>query len=436
MENTMVEEKNDNKKVVNKVNFQIKTKSFLKGIEPAYLISLSSNDNEFEDKEKLTLNVLKDKMIVESNGKYLVSNSPIIDKYIDELNYECKAEGTATVNSKELMDVLQAFPPSEDINVSSGNGELIINLVSNPEREQSVSLITDGVRMPMEAPEFAKTVRINREVFVNGVNKVKFAMGIAKTNRKYMCTIVQTKKDSIRFMAGTGGEFAISDVEGKAITEQYKSEEVFIIPKESVDVVQKILEKASCDSILLKEAVENVNKAENPAQIVIEYDGQSIVLVGLNTAGKPQNVDKFLNSKYENTVMTNANDWQYIVKGIEASDNHELKSSHDVHNTEVKNDIDNEQLLIQTLTKKKCKANIPIDGKSKMKEDSYFHCNSTYIRDMIKSCDSKKNIITMKYDGYKEEGGNRPVLIEYDDNINEAKNITEKFKILFAMTSE
>ncbi|MFW6009142.1 MAG: hypothetical protein ACOCP8_07755, partial [archaeon] len=409
--------------------------ALLKGIYSSNVVSKVNDDNEFVDANKITLNVLKNKLVAESNGKYIVSYAPITDKYIDELEYDCINPGKITVNALELIAVLEAFPPNEKVKFKYNNGELLIQSSFDKEREQSVSIMSEDVELPMIAPEYNKITKVDRETFIKGVKKVKFAMGFARTNRKYMCLIMQAIGDKLRFMAGSGGRFAIDDIYGDTVVQKTK-DETYVFPRESIDAIEKILSKASCDYVTIKEAPENINNKQNPAQIVIEYDEQLLVLVGLNTAGKPQEVDKFLNATYENTIATRAQDWQYIVKGIKASDTYEYRDSHDIHNTRIENDKQNNKILVKTLTKKLCKAKITVEVKEDMKEGGYFHCNSIYIQEMINSCENKSEVITMKYDNYKEGEKSRPVLVEYEDIVNRSKNTIEKFKLLFAMSVE
>jgi len=266
------------------MKFKINVEKFMKSLIPLYDIAIRNYEKEWESAQKITFNTSEDKLVATSHGGYASIIVPISNSKMGGLQYECKEEGEATLNAESLFKSLDSFPKSEIIEIDTSTHKFIMTYHNQAGKQaQKLVLESEKVKPPVLATEFEKSVEVNREVFIEGMEKVFFAIGFAETQPHYMCQLFQVEKNKVRFAAGTGARFAISDVDGKNIVKTDKKEN-FIIPKQNISNIITVLKNSSVENITIKQAQSHTGKTDNPAQIVIELEDVKLIILGIDTS--------------------------------------------------------------------------------------------------------------------------------------------------------
>ncbi len=337
------------------------------------------------------------------------------------------------------MESLLVFS-SSDVKISFSKGQLFISLLEDEDIVQPVPTFEDKVKVPQIADSFNKEIEINREIFIDGINRVSFAIAFEEKMRNYMCMVFESSKDNVRFSAGSGSRFTVSNVSGKNIGSKSKTQIIF--PKNNLSNISKILSDASDTNIVIKYAEANGEKG-SPEQIVIEFGGTILYVLGIDTSIKYPDMDSILDFDYSNKVYSNVEDWRMAVAGISATMH--VIDSDTIYNTEVKVDTEKGYFRTETKTllKAKNKVKFTDDEKSITNSDNpWFRCNSLYLKEMVSRA-NKTGEVSIHFENQQkledlpdDEQRMKPVLVKFSDNLNEAKNTVENFYMFFSVSTK
>ncbi len=416
------------------MKFKINAGEFVRSLNATFDVATKCIAPGVDTENMITIKSDKDKIVATSYGGSASVITKISNDFSTEMSYESEESGEATFNAIIMMKSLQVFKGS-DINVGLDSNQVILSLCDDEDFIQCVPTYDGSISIPPVADKFTKELSVNREILIEGIKKVQFAVGFAETQRKYLCLILRTTKTGMRFIAGSGGEFAISDITGKGISTG-KGEIIF--PHLNLSNITAILSNSSDKNVEIKCAKKN--DANNiPAQIVLKLKHSTICLFKIDAAINYPDIDSVLDFDYPNKISSNILEWKRSIAGIDAADLGN-KGSDKVPNTEVKIDKKNEILRIETKGELKSKSKVCIkSGDSSISDkEPWFKCNSKYLKNITTKCGIDSGDIVINFENQQPPTGVngkshsiKPILINFPDNVNAGKSTTESFKLFF-----
>lgn len=410
------------------MKFQVNAGQFTKSITPVADIATKSIAKEWADGNMITLKAFKDEFVAISHGGSASIIANISDKTYGNLNYVCIEDGISTFSANDLMAFLPFMPQSEDIVVSATPNELRLTVVSDDTICNIIPVVTKDVRPPQLANKFSKTVKVNREMFSAGLARVQFAIGKEIAKPYYKCLLFQTiDSNKVRFAAGSGSRFAVDEIEGKNIVELNNGELVhFIFPDVNVPNIGRILEASAQSEIFIKEASATES---NPEQIVIEYEGITIIILGLDKDIKFAEVRKVLDFNYTNRVLTDISQWKTTAGYIDATLKTSEKGDNRYKNADITANFKESRFRVSAATKTST-TSAPKFTKVLAHngvESIPVCCSSEYIVEIVRNAPMSSGDIEICL-----EDKTKPIVIKYPTIINETKETTENFSMFFA----
>jgi len=405
------------------MRFKISSGKLVEGLRSAVEVATKNVNTEFESSFHITLDIRKSEIIALAHGGTACISSAISGDNIDSLNYSCEEEGEVTINASDFFASLSSFPPSQKVSIVKNNGEIVISSENEKDIFQTLPVLKNRVNVSSLPTSFEKEMKINREVFIEGLDKVHFAIGFAETTPYYLCIYFETSKDKARFAAGTGARFAISDTEGKNIIQTSKKQSV-LFPKNNISTIINVLKVDSSTDISIKEAKQTKN---SPEQIVIQSEEITLVLLGIDSSLKYSDVSKILKHSYSYKIVSNISDWKYSMQGISATYNDEMKSGKMIPITNVSIDSKKKKLIMETKGQMKAKRQVSVDDISKNGDEDIpsFKCNSLYLKEVADKGEKSEKVV-LEFDTDQT-----PVTARFADRVNDSKNTVDKFSIFF-----
>ena len=407
------------------MKFSVNVSKFIKAIDPAIKISTKG----LKDLNVISIEATDQEAIITAFGGELGISSPISDINVPDVKYNFFKEGSCSVITNNLTESLKSFPENSEIVLDATKKELKIYSSEDKTEIQILPLSKEDVKLPCISDTFSKELEINRDTFVRGGKNVAFAIGFEDKRPKYKYWRLMAEKGKVRFMAGTGGIFAIYDVEGSDIVGSSEKVE-FLFSGTSKDVISEILSASDCNKIVIKQAEADRTSTKNiPDQIVISFEGKDLLLVGFDPeiSWSKVNIKSVLNRDNKVVVKTSLPNWIHAVKGIRATYTKDVQKEHYPHIADVKIDTKNSIIYAEVNSRLKSSRKVIIDQVIKNDvEEISFRCPSKSLDDMVnKSLDKKADIEILV------DTPDRPILINYPiKSLND--NEKEKITIFFA----
>ena len=423
------------------MKFSCKVSGLLEGIAPAIGVSTHSVVKDFRSAGKISLESTQSEIVASVfNGKVAVC-SVVSDLTSDDLGYSCSSEGLVTVSSIDLQNVLSSFKKDDEIQVSvskaNSGKELVISKKSDDEEYQTLPCASEDIEMPKKVKKFEREVNIDRSVYIYGVNKIFWSIGYEDNMPQYLHWALRLNKDEARFVAGTGGRFAVFTIDGENFVD---SDEPFTIlfPKDHTESVKKIFSSIDDEKLNIKT---NSKKSSN-YQIAIKTKSHDILFVNLDSDIDYPDENKFLSSSIANRFVTNISEWGYVGKGIIATYSEELKKEKRQSRASVEVSDNNSSLLVKSNSVMKAHRKVPILSSVLEDDGIKFVCNSAFLKEFAEHGPSQNNIQIEIPTEPK-----MPVVVRYhalDDvkdssmlsSKNESSGLNEKFAIFFARLSQ
>ena len=409
------------------MEFKVNVSQFLSGLVPIVDVATKNTVKDFESAYVVLIDATEDELVLSSHGGNCFIQSKLLNAKIEKLNYKCDNEGEVVVEAKKLMTTLSSFPPNKDI----------VIVIDSTESSSEMKIICDDTEMqslpiskhPLSSPSMAKDFHIqldtNREIFITGMQKVKFAVGIEEYRQKYLCQIFDASKDTARFIAGNGARFAIDEITGKGISSADKKHRL-IFPKHNITNLLTALKSSASEKIVIKEGKATRNNSE---QILIEFDETIFLILGIDNTIKEQyaDVDIVLNYDYPYEFKVDIKEWVYPTKGTRATYSDEMKNDSLIHNAEIEINTNKNKFIVKTDTNMKSKRSVNVEtilsGDDTKKT---LRCNSLFLAEMVgQGYDSGK--ITMKF-----IDKDKPIVVNYPDLKDGIRDTVEKYCIFFA----
>jgi hypothetical protein len=427
------------------MKFSTTVSGFMSSSSFAMEISQKCVLKEHEDIDKITLSAEKNKIIISAFNGRLGIDTDASNLSFPDLQYEFTEEGSVTINSKDLANILGSFDGDEKIlfEVVKNNNveELVISREVDKEQFQTLPVYPDKIKAPEKASTFIQEITMGRKILIDAIEKIQFAFGYETNRPRYLRWQMKATNDKIRFISGTGSLFACLDKIGHKIKKSSKEIELFI-PVEHTPVLLKILSLIDDENITIKESDPKDKKAIH--QIIIQTSSGEIVLIGMNEGLAWIDESAFFNAKYTHKFITKVSDWDGVVKGILATFNNEFKQTGKIHTATFEADIAKKTVIVKTAEHLKSTRKVPYmdcecDGN---KDKPKFVCPSTYMATISENAPSKDGYVQIEF----IDGDKKPVIIthyastkvEDRDNIKKSDDttkISESFIVFFATLS-
>ena len=261
------------------MKFSVNVSKFINAIGSAVKISTKG----LKELNVISIEAKEDEVIVTAFGGELGISSPISDINVPNIKYNFLKEGRCFIATNDLTESLKSFPEDSEIILDSTKKELKIYSVEDKTEIQVLPLSKTEVKLPSFAESFSKELEMNKEAFVRGIKNVAFAIGFEDNRPQYKYWKLNAKNGQAKFTAGTGGIFAIYDIEGTEVAKSQENEVEFLFTGSSKDAVVDVLSSCDADKIIIKQAeATKVNDKMIPVQIVISFEGKDLLLVGFD----------------------------------------------------------------------------------------------------------------------------------------------------------
>jgi len=434
------------------MKFSVQTDSFRKGLQPAINIATKDIDKDFDYGGRISLDVQKDKIIATAHGGGAQVTSEISNDTFPDLDYKCTAEGSVTLDTDNFVESLNSFRESDCLSIDDSKGfsfrtsrEVTTAKGKKSTKEGQVVPVQteeDKVTLAKSPDKFDIEIKVNREVFIKGMGKTRFAVGFEDSRPDFNSQVLLASKSKLRFVAGTGARFAVMDFKGTGllnILQAEKSSTIFF-PKHNVSNLLFLLGQSDVEMITIKQSS---NKANIPDQIAVEFGGVKFVFLKVNTSIKYPVVDKVLNNEYHYKVSTNISEWCFGVMGVSATNTLFYQQESPRHNAEVKANFEDGWFNLDSKTNvesDRCvvfskiisQNGVAIEESSS--KDIGFVCNSRYLNELYKNGENNNSDITISFENQflSEDGKSLPILVNYPKIENEMLNTEETFSLFFA----
>ena len=407
------------------MEFTAKAKKLADGLFPAIAIATKGVVGDCPTGFRMTLQATNKELKATAHGGRLASKIGIDNHNVEDLDYDCKTEGSITVNASHFADAVNSFPSEEALKVKANKSELKVSQISKTDEYQTMPVYDEVVKLPKMASDFDKEISIKRDVFLHGKDRVFFAVGGKEDREAFFYWALRTNKNYARFIAGTGARFAVLDIKGKSFLQaQGKSEILF--PKEQTDVIISILKRIEETDIVIKQAKRD---KDIPDQIVVECGEIRMFLVAFDPTIKYINEDKLLDAKKDICLTTHVEDWLYATKGMTATYTEEFKDQHTVYASSLDIDLKAKDMVLKTNTPLKANRHIPIRNiveKNGSVNVLTLKCIGPFLAE-VPTYSAKEGKVEFLLNNSSE-----PVFIRHAEHANTMQGLSESFTSFFA----
>jgi|18_taG_2_1085343.scaffolds.fasta_scaffold23837_2 DNA polymerase III sliding clamp (beta) subunit (PCNA family) len=409
------------------MKFSIDANRLLDALKSVISIATDSVVKDAPSAYRMTVKARAKDIVAIAHGGRLAMKKEVSDITMLGLEYKNTDEGSVNVDAEYFATALASFREDEVVNISLDGTELKMSLKGDKEQFQTVTTYPDPVELPKLADDFDDEITMPANKFLYGIDKVLFAIGDRADRPAYMHWVLMAEPNSVRFAAGTGGRFAILDLKGAGICKT-ESKASIMFPKEQSKLMRTIVGNANADEIIIK-------RAANPTQIVIEFKGQILFLVGIDPSITFPTLSKLLNANKSIQLTTNASDWLYATKGMNATYTTDYKNQARLHEARLHIDMTKKTMILKTKTPLRSSRKIPIVNIIKNDanlDKAELRCVGTYFSEILNYTDKDANINVF----INGEDLTAPMCVKQLDKIDPGTGIQESFVTYFALLSE
>jgi hypothetical protein len=322
------------------MKFQAKLSGFLVGLQPAIVAATTGVKRDYDDALKVAITVKGNDLLTEANnGNVAVTNSIAA---VSGVEFKPVTDGTVTVKAADLSAMLGGFS-SDDVLIFEVKGaELTVSPENDPEQGSSMPSESRCIVMPTLASSFTKEVEIKRETLTNAMKKVLFAVGEEKYRPQFEYWVLRVRNDGFRAAAGDGARFSVYEIEGANVVKS-KDEFNIAVSKSHNQVLQKLLDSGTADSVLIREAGTDAATG----QIAVSFDTITLLLIGHDPGTKWPDENKFLNRPNPIKYTTALTDWDPVLKSVNATYNEAVRQQNQVHHCSMQFDTAKGNVLVK-----------------------------------------------------------------------------------------
>jgi hypothetical protein len=410
------------------VKFTCVAGPLLIGLKPVIDVATKGVATEVETARKFYLRTESkgQALVARAHGGRLATEISIHNLNIDDFNYNCITDGEVVIDADQMRDNLSSFNEDDEIIVSASKNEFKIALKADKDQYQSLVVYDVDVQMPVLATKFDKVVEISRSMFIEGIDKIFFAIGKDKDREVFQHWALRIDGDKIRFIAGDGGFFAFLDVEGDSLVQSSINKTHILFPKDQTPVIKDILESREEEKIKIGYAVRT--KTHND-QFVIDYGKNRMVLVGFDPSIQYVDEEQLLKLNKPIHVQTPVKEWATAIKGMMATYTKDYRDTHQTFVASVEFDLANEVVVLKTETPLKMSRKVPISKiiKNTDNEESVqLNCPGPVLKDIVDH--SKKDSVI----DFRMIANTKPVFVNHLPKNNDVTNVSRDFHMFFA----
>jgi hypothetical protein len=286
--------------------------------------------------------------------------------------------------------------------------------MSDEEEFQTVPASSESINFPRSYDSVYNEVKLQKDAFIKAINKIFFAVGFETQREKFLYWALRIRKNKIRTVAGTGGRFAIYELEGSGVASSQKDCDILFL-KNHTPVMLSLLKTADSKEITIKQS----DPSDQSYQISIETGDFTFNLVGMNPNIQWVDEDKFLSIDYDYKVVTTIADWESVSKGISATYSDLIKKEDRIPPVKIEVDFKKNTILavVDDLLKSRRKIKI-LD--SKIKDDSTFTFDvcSPYINEIAERTDDPDGFVQLYFAEVENANSmnrakKRPIVVSY-----------------------
>ena len=413
------------------MKFKVNANCLLNELNPVIPVATKNVLREFSNANKIEINVTDTSLKFIAFGG-LVSITKTIENDSED-SYEFIEEGKVTIDALSLIDALGSFGISRNVvfsisnvDVENNTGLLRIELDTDSEQYQSISVFMDEIKLPSQIDDLKYNFKINRKLLIQAMKNISFAVGFEKDFKEFFYWRITTDKDQVRFLSGTNGRFAINTFCGSNIIESDSKVNV-LLHKDTIKILSE------CLSFIEDETIEfTVFESKTTRQTSIKCKDYDIVIVDYDSEINLDyvNEEKILNTNPEARLTVSKIDLDSAIKGINAASDKNSLVSVDVN-------IDTVKKILSTKIDSQLKSNrkVQIQDLESQVDNIDFSCCAPYISEISKSYPKDSEFLQINY-----LGNLKPIIvfayadktIRSNNDLFNDKNIKEQFVVFFA----
>lgn len=412
------------------LKFTTRLSAFRDGLRPAIDVATKGSLKECSDANRLSIEAKDAEVIVNANGGRLAISVILSNLTHNNLDYSCDGEGKVTVNATDLQRTLDSFPGTERV-VVSYNGKEFVVATENGGEEQALPVAKENIEIPSLASKFDKDVKVNRNIFLEGIKETFWAVGFEDHKEHWLHWRLVVESGRAEFAAGTGARFSIWESKGRNAA-KCDAATTFYIPKDQTPAIQSALSFVGKDTVdedivVIKQAA---RQGDTVDQIVFEVPEFRLILVGFDSSMKWPNVDKMIKEDKPYSIVTKISDWEFATKGLLATFNEDVKKDHDTHESDLEPKLDKNYILLTTNTGMRAQRKVPflrIEKQGDQKDSIVFHCSTVYVGEIYSKC-PKGDEVWISY----TNDVNKPVFVIGPETDNAATGTKSRYTRFFA----
>jgi len=446
------------------MKFTARVRGLLDGLEPVITVATKSAVKEYKSANFITLNASEDGITASADGGRMSITNSLDALNQSVLGYNCVQPGSITVRAFDVRRVLQSFNEDDEISfevkqssegtkieenteqneemtpaqyamLDSGH-EVVCTLISDTEEMQTMPCSTVLISPSLIEPLKSSPINIRRDVFVASASKISFAHGFQDFRKEYLYWVLRLDKGHVRFVAGSGGRFAILDTYADAdvLTNASKKQDI-LIPNHVTAALIDVFSKNDNDYLTFQTGERQISISSGSANVIISQ-------IEPDVKWPDENV--ILNRSNKIKIVTRVGNWLNAIKGISATNSEEIKKQGQIHTASISFDPKSKMIHAKSNDQLKSHRKISVDDAwtdDSNASDIVLRCASKYLTEAIKNGDN---------DAYMQmeiDGENRPIVVRYHSSdkiskpneckkVNEALGVTEQYSFFFAPQSK
>jgi len=416
------------------MRFTINTKNFLQALEQVAVIAAATENSHCDGFDQVHVSAKKKGLTLAAQSCF----AAITTSLASTDDYFCDTVGSATVNARELVKHVASFIGSETIDVGLCSGVLTVSDSLDPENSSELLAVKNQMYVVPNPKDFEHSVTTDRALFVGGLRRVSFAMGNSDLQAHYMALFFEARKNTLRFVAGSGALFAVLDVQKQNVSNATQGTSI-VFPRCGISPSIKVLNK--CDSDLITIEYARASEEENtPAMILIRSGATTLFLFKIDTEGKCPDVNMFLKNRYPYQITTTLADWEQPVAAISAN----VSDGDGIHNTIVTANLRKGYFTLTTNRQATVKRTVPFVlgtfeyDRAQNTDCPWFCSNTVFVREFVKK-GGKNDKVVMHFENQAQPEGHdsstegkriKPILVAYP-KVHKADGLVEQFHIFF-----
>ncbi len=427
------------------MKFNVNSTIFLNAVSPVIGVATKSIDKTCDTANKLSISVEDKGITVKAFSGRVASSLFLSDTTIDDLAFSFDTEGCVTVDAASLVETLVSFVSNDDVIFElktvekSSRKELVISKKSDLEQFQVLPCFDKQISLPKITGEAVKTLKISRELYLYGIEKVSFSLGFEKSKERYLYWVLRTDEDKVRFVSGTGALFSCLDLSGDKILDSSPKKTNYLFHKDHTFVISKALSMRKDDEIKIEEF-----RPSNDESFAISITSGclKLIMLGMNPNIKFPEENKIFGKEHDYKVVTRVEDWREIGLSVAATISDSEKKERRIHIAALSFDKAKKVINVNT-QKMRSKRKVKMLDISEVEQEDLPKLTfvSNYI-DCISRAAPEVGNLQMEFSTQDS-----PMIIRYHaqekiapaaelTNTNVATGITESFSALFVTQKE